>query len=273
MKTLLLPMYILLFTACQAQTKQKTGNDAREAEQQPDTAEVADIWLQKEQRGVDFVAMGNEPSWSLEIDFEKSMIFTSLNEPDTVVTPVPEGLLRDNITATSFTAETENGSLGITISERPCADVMSGEGFEYTVSVSAKTNELTEAVEYNGCGRYLNSSPLNGAWQLVSVNNQKATTLFEESVPFLEFRVGENKLVGSGGCNRLSGAVELRNGSVIFSPIIATKMACPAIAAEQQLLNIISENELEFNVKDDILTLKAGTEHLVFQRMEQMPEK
>src|SRR5690606_37484018 len=79
--------------------------------------------------GIDFLATGNEPFWALKIDFEKLMIFTSLNEPDTVITQVPEGIQRHNLTLSTFTAETENGSLTVTISGEECSDTMSGKNY------------------------------------------------------------------------------------------------------------------------------------------------
>lgn len=232
-----------------------------------------DIWTQKAQRGVDFVAMGNEPSWSLEIDFEKSMIFTSLNEPDTVVTPVPAGLQSGKITATSYTAETENGVLSLTISEEACTDAMSGEGFDYKVTVSAKSMDMRNALEYSGCGRYLSDNPLHGAWELESIGGQNVATLFGETKPFLEFRVNEGKLAGMGGCNQLSGTVEVINSSIIFSPIISTKMACPAMEAEQQFVKAITDQEIEFKVENEKLILKTGTDQLTFSRMEVLPDR
>lgn len=232
-----------------------------------------DIWTQKAQRGVDFVAMGNEPSWSLEIDFEKSMIFTSLNEPDTVVTPVPVGLQGGKITATAYTAETENGTLSLTISEEACSDAMSGEGFDYKVTVSAKSMDMQSAAEYTGCGRYLSDNPLHGAWVLESVGGQNAATVFGETTPFLEFRVNEGKLAGMGGCNQLSGTVEVTSSSIIFSPIISTKMACPAIEAEQQFLKAITDQEIDFKIENEKLILKTGTDQLIFNRMETLPER
>ena len=232
-----------------------------------------DIWTQKAQRGIDFVAMGNEPSWSLEIDFEKSMIFTSLNEPDTVVTPVPTGLQSGKITATSYTAETENGVLSLTISEEACTDAMSGEGFEYKVTVTAKSMDMRNALEYSGCGRYLSDNPLHGAWALESVGGQNAAALFGETKPFLEFRVNERKLTGMGGCNQLSGTVEVTGGSIVFSSIISTKMACPAMEAEQHFLKAITDQEIEYDIEKDQLVLKTGTDELIFSRMETLPER
>lgn len=223
--------------------------------------------------GIDFLATGNEPFWALKIDFEKLMIFTSLNEPDTVITQVPEGIQRHNLTLSTFTAETENGSLTVTISGEECSDTMSGKNYGYKVTVLAKNAAMREAVEYTGCGRYYDDSPLNGAWQLQSVDSQQATDLFSGKIPYLQFDVGERKVSGNGGCNYLSGSVEVDGGMIRFSPLIATKMACPAIAGEQQLLSVLSEQELAYEVENDRLVLEGGNKRLIFNRMEQAPQK
>ena len=46
----------------------------------------------KTQRAVDFEATGNEPFWSLEIDFDRQMHFKTLHELD-LTTPVPRNLV------------------------------------------------------------------------------------------------------------------------------------------------------------------------------------
>jgi len=39
---------------------------------------------------------------------------------------------------------------------------------------------------------------------------------------------------GSGGCNRYRGRAELGAGTIAFSPLAATRMACPGPAMEQE---------------------------------------
>jgi putative lipoprotein len=39
---------------------------------------------------------------------------------------------------------------------------------------------------------------------------------------------------GSGGCNRYRGRAEIAAGTIAFSPLAATRMACPGAAMEQE---------------------------------------
>ena len=39
---------------------------------------------------------------------------------------------------------------------------------------------------------------------------------------------------GTGGCNRYRGRAEIGQGSIAFSPLAATRMACPGAAMEQE---------------------------------------
>ncbi|WP_276496553.1 copper resistance protein NlpE N-terminal domain-containing protein [Pontibacter litorisediminis] len=116
-----------------------------------DTALIEDnpsLWNEKRRRGIDFVATGNEPGWSLEIDLEQSMTFRTLpSESISIETPVPDPLQSGNKTV--YRATTEEGELQVEIMEQPCEDTMSGKVSPYLVRVNAK------GISFKGCGMYL----------------------------------------------------------------------------------------------------------------------
>ncbi len=97
------------------------------------------------ERDRDFLAAGQEPFWRLEIEKGKAIRFMQVGKPD-VVTPVPISTT-DRVThARVFHAITEANDLRVVIEPTPCTDVMSGNLFETTVTVSL--NNQT----YHGCG-------------------------------------------------------------------------------------------------------------------------
>ncbi|WP_170866172.1 copper resistance protein NlpE N-terminal domain-containing protein [Pontibacter flavimaris] len=103
---------------------------------------------ERRERGLDFVATGNEPGWLLEIDLEKSIRFKTLpSESISMETPVPAALRSGNIT--TYLATSEAGELEVEIIEQPCEDTMSGKVSPYLVRV--KVN----GINFRGCGEYL----------------------------------------------------------------------------------------------------------------------
>ncbi len=83
----------------------------------------------KSPREVDFRATGNEPSWSLEIDFNQRMRFRDINGLN-LITSVPAATYpQENVTA--WNATTEQGELSVTVTREKCQDTMSGEIFDY----------------------------------------------------------------------------------------------------------------------------------------------
>ncbi|MBI1185736.1 MAG: hypothetical protein GC206_00075 [Alphaproteobacteria bacterium] len=97
------------------------------------------------QRGVAFRAVGNEPGWLLDLfadRFELSYDYgnTTLAAPLPAPSAHSEGVTRYDVSA-------EGRALAILIRRTPCQDVMSGEMFPATVSVSVGDQTL------QGCGR------------------------------------------------------------------------------------------------------------------------
>ena len=110
---------------------------------------------EKKQTG-GFKAVGNEPMWVLEIDFAKQMKLRTLDGHELeLVTPIPDPVQALELNAVNYTAETEGGTLQVTIFKQSCQDNMSGEDFSYKVQVNAKTSAMDELVTYKGCGKYL----------------------------------------------------------------------------------------------------------------------
>ncbi|PWN06299.1 META domain-containing protein [Rhodohalobacter mucosus] len=75
----------------------------------------------------------------------------------------------------------------------------------------------------------------NTEWQLIGSSDtklsQEATSA--EEIPMLIFGLEENRIFGSGGCNRFSGAyLPGDDGTLTFGDIVATQMTCVNQASE-----------------------------------------
>jgi len=104
-------------------------------------------------KGIDFFAAGNEPFWSLDMDFEKQFTFTAIGGFTLVTSAVAESKSKKkNIHL--YRSQTEAGEMLITLLEKECINSMSGAKSTYQVSVRVKATNDKDFIDYNGCGRY-----------------------------------------------------------------------------------------------------------------------
>ncbi len=104
-------------------------------------------WSKKKAVGVDFIAFGNEPFWSLEIDVEKNIRFSTPEMERPVIVPLAGYELKDG--STEYHVRTESTRFDIAVREQYCSDGMSDNLYEYEVNLSYNGKE------YRGCGAML----------------------------------------------------------------------------------------------------------------------
>ncbi|MDX5422547.1 MAG: META domain-containing protein [Hymenobacteraceae bacterium] len=211
-----------------------------------------EVWQEKFERGVDFLATGNEPFWSLEISRGKFLVFRALDAEETVVkTALPEPESQEGVAGILYRAETAGGPLIVQLLRQECMDNMSGERFSYAVSVSwsGKT--------YRGCGRYLSDLRLHAQWVLQEINGREISAAgFPRGVPSLEINLHEGRVYGHGGCNRIQGGLEVQGDRATFRQLASTRMACPAgMAVEDEFLRLLSGHTLRYQVAEEQLTM------------------
>ena len=108
------------------------------------------IWEQAKLNGVDFRAIGNEPSWILEIVKGETIIFAYFYDKiiKNMFTKI-ELEVDQSARKTVYKAKNEWHTISVTIVGTLCQDTMSGESFESRVTV-----ELDDKL-FNGCGKAL----------------------------------------------------------------------------------------------------------------------
>ncbi|QLE00851.1 META domain-containing protein [Galbibacter sp. BG1] len=215
--------------------------------------------------GVDFMASGENPSWSLLIDFDKSMTFTSLDTPKNITSPVPEARIPQDVNAVNYSAETENGILQVTIFKKPCV-TDSDEAFSYKVRISTKTKNMENFKEFEGCGKYIGDYRLNDIWALESINGEAVPT--DTKRPNLEFNLRTGKVFGFGGCNRINGTLIVEKDSLAIGELASTKMKCPNIEMETKFLQTVNNKKFQFSYENLLLTLKSDKDTLVFRKVD-----
>lgn len=108
------------------------------------------IWEHAKLTGVDFRALGNEPSWVLEIVKGNTIIFSNFYAKiHMYVFQKTEPEVDQSARKTVYKVSNEGHVLTVTIIGTSCQDTMSGESFESRVIV-----ELDDKL-FNGCGKAL----------------------------------------------------------------------------------------------------------------------
>jgi uncharacterized membrane protein len=109
-------------------------------------------WVDARARGATFRGLGQEPGWHLEIHPERIVVVTQYGQQRAVL-PNPGSVQDPDQPVRRWHATTESHSLTISVEDRACTDVMSGEFFPATVTVTL------DDLDYAGCGRDLQQAP------------------------------------------------------------------------------------------------------------------
>lgn len=207
------------------------------------------------QQGIDFIAAGTEPFWSLEIDFDKAMYFKTAGGLN-ITAPAVKGVKAMDTNVTRYAAETEKVSLIVQLIKQECTNNMSGEKSVYRVTIDAKNTLEKEPKRYEGCGQYLYDYRINDIWVLESVNAKKVNASdFMKGLPQIEVNIAQQKVFGSAGCNNFTGSMELQGKKILTGNLAGTKMACPNKEFENQYLNQLSNRAIPYFIKPGKLHL------------------
>jgi uncharacterized membrane protein len=138
--------HILLLTGIAACGEQKPDVSFEDPVAREQELAKNDVWHAAKLRGVAFRAIGQEPGWLLEItNGEEILLVTDYGKSRNVypyVEPQEDKASRKTI----FPVD---DNISVLIEGKSCTDVMSGESFEVTVTVTLGERTL------QGCGRAL----------------------------------------------------------------------------------------------------------------------
>jgi len=101
-------------------------------------------WADAARRGATFRALGNEPSWNLEVHSDRLVLVTDLGT-EQVEFPYSDPIVE----GTRTTYRSVGGELVAVVERQTCVDTMSGEGFEASATLTVPGGTL------RGCGRFL----------------------------------------------------------------------------------------------------------------------
>jgi heat shock protein HslJ len=96
-------------------------------------------------------------------------------------------------------------------------------------------------------------------WKLVELNGKPiiVDSSFTKE-PHIILKEKDNKVIGNGGCNNISGTYKLGNmNRIYFSQMISTQMACPNMTTESEFLRILNMVD-NFTIAGDMLVLNKA---------------
>lgn len=181
-------------------------------------------------------ALGTEPFWDLVIG--PRMTFTDRGNNIVVVQPTPA--VRIGIAGEMY----DTARLRVNIVHARCSDGMSNRAYPDSVQV------YVDGRMYKGCGapaaffvevdergnpRIVTSHPLPATtlertrWRVVRINGRKVPRRGDFHVDF-----DSGRIAAQFGCNRIGGPYSQAGATLTAGPLAATRMACPAMALEQQ---------------------------------------
>ena len=210
-----------------------------------------------------FKATGNEPFWGLKIGKDKT-VFTSLIEGmESISFKSVEPIRAMDANVKMYKLNNGKTSATITIQQFECQDSMSGEKSPYTVKVEIDGKTL------NGCGKYITDYRLHDIWVLEELNGKKVSlTDFQKELPRIEIHAAENRFMGFGGCNSISGSIFYEKDLLRFSNMVSTLMACAPGNKEDEFTKAL-QSTTTYSIGNNRLTLSNPSgKLLVFRKVD-----
>ena len=225
-----------------------------------------EIYMDKFEQGIDFIAAGNEPFWNLEINFNSFMRFKMPGGYE-IKTPAVEGLKAMDGNIIRYQANNDKNTLKVQIQKLDCFNDMSGAKLPYTVTISTQNNTDKNEVNYKGCGQYLADYRLHDIWILESMNDKKIiTTNFINGFPRIEFNLTERKVFGNSGCLNYNGVIEVKGDKIYFEKLLTTGKVCKHLNIETDYLQKISNKIISYQIKQGKLSLQVSKDAILIYK-------
>lgn len=104
-------------------------------------------------------------------------------------------------------------------------------------------------------------SALAGEWNITEVEGKAISASDSENPPFIGFDTNENRIYGSTGCNRMTGALNanVETGKIDFGAVASTQMMCTKMETEQAVLGALGKVSTFSMKKKGVLEFKDNS--------------
>ena len=224
---------------------------------------------QEDQMKYYFTGTGNEPFWGIKMGNENIEFTSLISGKEKLVFPATEAIKAMDANVKMYKVSNEISTATITIQQLECQNSMSGVISPYKVSVEIKNNSELTFTKLSGCGNYNTDYRLHDIWVLEELNGFKVfVTDFQKELPRIEINSSENKFMGYGGCNAISGSIFYEKDVLRFSKVAATMMACAPGNKEDQFTKAL-QSTTTYSIGDNRLTLSNPSgKLLVFRKVD-----
>lgn len=226
----------------------------------------ADFFTTKWNSRILFYAVGNEPSWSLNISKDNKAVFKTLDGLEYSVTFISK-LPSVDPKSISYRFTNDKGEMIVNIVEEKCMDTMADEEFHFKVSVDFKLKGEKGFTTFTGCGDYVPDPRLHGKWIITKADTiliSKDT--FEHKQPELNFDVYEGRVSGNDGCNLFNGGLRFRENEIVFGMMAGTLMACPNMDLSSVIAGSITDKKLRYKFENQLVLMEGEKEIMLLKR-------
>lgn len=99
----------------------------------------------------------------------------------------------------------------------------------------------------------------NTYWKLTALRGQPVKTRDQQREAHIILQTENDRIVGSGGCNRLMGGYRLEGNTVDFSKIASTQMACMESMEQETAFFQVLQDTRTWKIQGDTLELLDGS--------------
>ena len=142
-------------------------------------------------------------------------------------------------------------------------------GNKPTVTEIGDAQVSTDSINYNEekytVSRLINPKDLEGRWYVLTMRRQQFMPA--ESLDGVTLSFADSSFAGKAPCNSIAGDFNLKGASASFSNIIATKMACDKLEAENAFLKLLENEVKQMGVDGNKLMLKDRDGRTIFECM------
>jgi heat shock protein HslJ len=129
------------------------------------------------------------------------------------------------------------------------------------------TKLSTDSINYNEekytVSQLINPKDLEGRWYVLTMRRQPFMPA--ESLNGVTLSFADSSFAGKAPCNSIAGDFVLKGANASFSNIIATKMACDQLEAENAILKLLGNTVKLMGVDGNKLMLKDKDGNTIFE--------